>query len=68
MPSPEEYRQKAEACVALAEVTRSTEERASLLIIAQTYLKLASMAFNRHQLGTAHRDLGEAAARPESDG
>jgi hypothetical protein len=64
MSGHDDYRQKAETCIALAELTRSPEERASLLQIAQGYLKLADMVAKRREDATARR---EAEPRPEND-
>jgi hypothetical protein len=60
MPARDEYRKKAEACVAQAGLLRNPQERASLLVIAQTYIKLADRIGARHERATAHRSQGEA--------
>ena len=66
MPTRDEYRKKAEACVAQAELMRDPQERASLLVIAQTYLKLADRIGARHERGTARRSQSEARAGNDS--
>jgi hypothetical protein len=64
MPGRNEYRKKAVACVAQAEMIRDPQERAALLTIAQTYIRLADRIGMRLERGTAHRPTGE---QPEKD-
>lgn len=65
MPSRNEYRKKAVACVAQAEMIRGPQERAALLTIAQTYIRLADRIGMRHERGLAHRPTGDR--YPEND-
>jgi hypothetical protein len=66
MPARDEYRKKAEACVAQALLLRNPQERASLLVIARTYIKLADRIGARHERGTARRSQSEARAENDS--
>jgi hypothetical protein len=61
----DQYRKKAESCIAQAEMMRDPQERASILAIAQLYLKLAERVVGRYDQATAHRQAGEA--YPEHD-
>jgi hypothetical protein len=65
MPRRSEYRSKAELIIAQAELMRDPQERAALLCIAQTYLKLAARITARHDRASAHRDPGDQ--HPEND-
>ncbi len=47
MPSRDDYRCKAEACVAHAEILRDPQERAVFLAIAQLYMKLSERGTTR---------------------
>ena len=66
MPDRDEYRKKAETCAAQAETIRDPQERASLLAIAQMYLRLAERVLDRFDHATAHRDQGEPYPRHDS--
>lgn len=65
MSAREEYRKKAQAILAQAEMIRDPQERAALLTIARTYLKLSDRIGDRHERGTAHRAAGDE--HPEND-
>ena len=41
MPQANEYRKRAEECVQLAQLVRTSEQRTMLLHIAETWLRLA---------------------------
>jgi hypothetical protein len=41
MPQPNDYRKRAEECVELAQMVRTSEQRTMLLHIAETWLRLA---------------------------
>jgi hypothetical protein len=44
---------------------RNLEERATMLQMAQGYLKLAGIVGKRHERGTTHHDSGDG--RPDTD-
>jgi hypothetical protein len=54
MPGQDDYRRKAETCVAQADTIRDPQERAALLTIAQLYMKLAARIRSRCERATAH--------------
>jgi hypothetical protein len=60
MPDRDEYRKKAESCIAQAETIRDPRERASILTIAQLYLKLGERIVGRYDHATAHRNHVDA--------
>jgi hypothetical protein len=45
---------------------RHPQERAALLTIAQTYVKLADRIGERYERGTAHREQGDQHAENDS--
>ena len=56
MPSRDNYRSKAKACLDAGEATRDPKERLAMLQVAQGYLKLADHAAARHDRGAAPRE------------
>ena len=46
MPQANDYRQRAEECVQLAQIVRTSEQRTMLLHIAETWLRLADAKRN----------------------
>ena len=66
VPSRDEYRAKATACVAHAELIRDPQERAAMLTIAKGYLDLADYVGARLECDTAHRDHSDQ--HPQNDG
>jgi hypothetical protein len=66
VPNRDEYRRRAKACVAQAELLLDPQDRAAVLTIAQTYLKLADRIGARYERGTAHRDPGDRHAVNDS--
>jgi hypothetical protein len=58
MSSRDDYRNKAVDCLTLAEAMRNIEERATMLQMAQGYLKLAGIVGKRHEGGAAQHGDG----------
>jgi hypothetical protein len=55
IPSRDEYRAWAGDCLNQAEAMHEPRERAILLRIAQSYVRLAGLAGERHERDAAHR-------------
>lgn len=58
VPTRDEYRQNAKACLAVAENIRDPGERKRLLEVAGGYMALARYIGERRDHGTAHRGAG----------
>ena len=65
VPTREEYRRKADACVSQAELIRDPQARAAMLAIAKGYLDLADYVGARLESGVTHRDQSDQ--RPQND-
>ena len=65
VPTREEYRRKADACVSQAELIRDPQARAAMLAIAKGYLDLADYIGARLERSTAHRDQSDQ--HPQND-
>ena len=66
MLSRNEYLTKAIACVAQAGIVLDPQDRAALLTIAQTYLKLADRMGARYERATVHRDQSDQHSENDS--
>jgi hypothetical protein len=63
MPSRDNYRTKAKACVEATQAMRDPTERLAMLQVAESYMKLANRAAASHERGTPRRAQNDL--RPE---